>query len=555
MSHLPSCRLAVLGDCATQHLSAALRGYAYERGLALEIFDADYNQILPQIMDTASEMYAFKPDMVLIFMCAESLYKLWCDTPSDNRDAFADEVFSRITGYWSQITASAKVIQFTFAENDDGVFGNFAEESSYIFQLRKLNFLLMSGSGRNVFLVDLCGIQARMGREFLFDHKMYYLAKMPISLAALPIVAKNAVDVILSLLGAAKKCIVLDLDNTLWGGIIGDDGLHGIEIGELGAGQAYSAFQTWLKELKKRGVLLAVCSKNEESAAKEPFEQHSEMILRLEDFAMFVANWNDKAENIRQIQTQLNIGMDSIIFVDDNPFERDLVRSLIPEITVPDLPEDPANYIPFLQSLNLFETTGFSEADAKRTDQYRAEAVRESMRRQFSSYDEYLQSLEMTAVSAPFDAHHAPRIAQLTQRSNQFNLRTIRYTEAEIEAAMKNPDCITLYFTLKDKLSDHGLIGVVIMTKQSGDALFVDTWLMSCRVLKRSMEEFIVNKIMETALIAGFKKVVGEYIPSPKNQLAAEIYEKLGFTREAENIFAAHTENFRGNKTFIVEQI
>jgi len=553
MSNLPGYRLAILGDCATQHLSVALRGYGFEQGIALELFDAAYNQILPQIMDETSEMYAFKPDMVLIFMCAESLYDLWCATPENNRISFADEVFSTIASYWTHLASycNAKIAQFTFAENNDCVFGNLTHSSSYIYQLRKLNLLLMEN--KDVFLVDLCGIQAQTGRNFFFDPKMYYLAKMPISLATLPVVAKNVIDVILSLLGVTKKCIVLDLDNTLWGGIIGDDGLNGIEIGEFGLGRTYTAFQCWLKELKKRGILLAVCSKNEERTAKEPFESHPGMVLRLHDFAMFVANWKDKAENIRQIQTQLNIGMDSIVFIDDNPFERDLVRTLIPEIAVPDLPEDPAEYIPFLQNLNLFETTTFSDADTKRTEQYRAEIGRTAMRQQFASYDEYLQNLEMIGTAAPFDELHAPRIAQLTQRSNQFNLRTIRYTQSEIENVAKND--ITLYFTLRDKLSDHGLIGVVIMKKHDTKTLFIDTWLMSCRVLKRGMEEFIVNKIMETAQMAGFKKVMGEYIPSPKNMMVADIYEKFGFIRESENIFAVDVAGFNSYKTFIKEQI
>ena len=308
-----------------------------------------------------------------------------------------------------------------------------------------------------------------------------------------------------------------------------------------------------MKELKNRGLLLAVCSKNNEPAAKDPFEKHPEMILRLEDFSMFVANWEDKAGNIRSIQKNLNIGMDSLVFLDDNPFERNLVRSMIPEITVPELPEDPALYLQYLRSLGLFETASYSAEDAGRTQQYRQQAERAVFESSFQSYEDYLEGLDMKAVAAPFDPFHYPRIAQLTQRSNQFNLRTVRYTEAEIEALSQDDSHICLYFTLKDKFGDHGLISVVILDKLE-DTLFVSEWLMSCRVLKRGMEEFIINKILQTAADHGFRKVVGEYIPTPKNAMVKDLYEKMGFTRVDENRFEAESAHFQYHKTFITEE-
>jgi len=278
MSNLPQYRLAILGDCATQHITTALKGYACVKNIALNIFDTDYNQILAQAMDSNSEMYLFKPDAVLIYMSVEKLYATWCDTPNSERVTFAETIFSHIQELYGHISSncSAKILQFTFAEYGDLVFGNYSckQTISFIYQLRKLNFLLMNGYAEtgNVFPIDLCGIQACIGRDNFYDPKLYYAAKIPISLAALPVVAANVIDVIQSMIGAVKKCVVLDLDNTLWGGVIGDDGLSGIQIGELGLGYAFSEFQKWLKELKNRGVLLAVCSKNDEATAKEPFE-------------------------------------------------------------------------------------------------------------------------------------------------------------------------------------------------------------------------------------------------------------------------------------------
>lgn len=560
ISALPQYKLAVMGDCATQHLATAIRGYGICCGLGLSVFDADYNQIDAQTMDPASELYEFAPNGVLIQMCTEKLYEKFCSTPLDRRTAFADDTYAHIRSIWSRIGQNSKatVLHCNFPLMDDGAFGQYGNKTadSFLFQQRKLNFLLMEGCQevKNVYLIDLDAIQASFGREKFSDPKLYYIAKMPISMEALPGTAKAVVDMIQALRGAVKKCVVLDLDNTLWGGVIGDDGLSGIQVGELGLGHAFSDFQTWLKELKNRGMLLAVCSKNNEPAAKEPFEKHPEMVLRLEDISMFVANWEDKASNIRNIQKTLNIGMDSLVFLDDNPFERNLVRSLIPEITVPELPEDPALYLQYLRSLGLFEMASYSADDAKRTQQYKEQADRAVFETSFASYDDYLAGLSMQAVAAPFDVFHYPRIAQLTQRSNQFNLRTVRYTEAEIEAVSQDDSHITLYFMLKDKFGDHGLISVVILDKQEDSTLFVSEWLMSCRVLKRGMEEFIVNKIVKTAAEHGFSKVIGEYISTPKNAMVKDLYEKLGFVRVGENRFEAETSTFQYHKTFISEE-
>lgn len=553
----PQYKLAVMGDCATQHLAAAIRGYGVYAGLGLCVFDADYNQIDALVMDERSELYAFEPDAVLLQMCTQKLYEIFCAMPLQDRASFAESVFSRIRGIWQRIHAKTTILQCNFPLLDDGVFGQFGNKTadSFLFQQRKLNYLLMQGcqEAKNVYMIDLDSLQSQLGQTAFSDAKLYYIAKMPICVDALPAVAKRVVDVVQVLRGSIKKCVVLDLDNTLWGGTIGDDGLSGIQIGELGTGHAFSDFQTWLKELKNRGILLAVCSKNNESAAKEPFERHPEMVLQLQDFSVFLANWEDKAGNIRTIQQTLNIGMDSMVFLDDNPFERNLVRSMIPEITVPELPEDPALYLQYLRQLGLFEAASYSAEDSLRTDQYRIQAERSVFEASFLSYEDYLAGLEMKAVAAPFDVFHYPRIAQLTQRSNQFNLRTVRYTEAEIEALAQDDSHICLYFTLQDKFGDHGLISVVVLDKLSQDALFISEWLMSCRVLKRGMEEFVINKILQTAAEQGFRKVIGEYLPTPKNGMVQDLYERMGFTRISENRFEADPAHFPYHKNYISE--
>ena len=556
MSGFASYRMALVGDCATQHIAQAIKGYGYEENLCIELLDTDYNQITAQTADPDSETYRWKPDSVLIVMCSEKLYDSYLEFPLEQRSHFAETKLEEIRSVWSSLRANGqgRILQFNFPENDDRVFGNYSNEtkSSYIRQLRELNLKLMDAAEDfgNIYLIDINSLQSRIGREKLHDPKLYYAAKMPFSTDALVEIAKEVISVIKALRGQVKKCIVLDLDNTLWGGVIGDDGLQGIQIGELGLGQAFQAFQKWLKELSKRGILLTVCSKNDEEKAKEPFLKHPEMVLRLEDIAMFVANWEDKAGNIRRIQETLNLGMDSFVFIDDNPFERNLVRSMIPEITVPELPEDPAEYLSFLQKGNYFETVSFSEADQERTRQYREEANRSSSLQQFSNYEEYLQHLEMVAEAKPFDEFHFPRIAQLSQRSNQFNLRTVRYTEEEVRELAMREDYLTLYFTLRDKFGNHGLISAAILKKEE-KSYFIENWFMSCRVLKRGMEEFIINQMAKAAAEGGAETLVGEYIKTPKNGMVEHIYEKMGFTSVAEQRYSLKLADFKAHETYI----
>lgn len=552
-------RFALLGDCATQLLATAIRGYALEMNLPLRVFEADYDQIDAQLMDTGSEFYAFAPETVLLYRCTEKLYERFVRTPLDARGAFAEAEIEKIRAEWARIHHGTKadVLFFAFLPMDDGVFGSYAlrEGSAFPYQLLKLNFLLAEAAREagNVRLIDLEPIRAHMGCDAFHDPKLYAIAKMPISTQALSAVASRVVDAILARKGRCHKCAIVDLDNTLWGGVIGDDGLEGIQIGELGQGHAFTEFQTWLKELKNRGVMLAVCSKNDEANAKEPFLRHPEMVLKLDDFSAFVANWEDKASNIRRIQKELNIGLDSMVFFDDNPFERNLVRTMLPEVEVPELPEDPAEYTAFARMQNLFDTNSYSDEDRVRTERYLAEKSRTELSAGIDNYDDYLKALGMKAVCAPFDAFHIPRIAQLTQRSNQFNLRTVRYSEQEIEEIAANPRYVTRYYTLRDRFGEHGLIAVVILEKRENE-LFVNEWLMSCRVLKRGMEQFIADSILRAAREAGVARVVGEYIPTPKNAMVKDLYASMGFRPLGDGLYEARVDDYQNHQTFITEE-
>ena len=554
-----SCRLAILGNVSTQFLTTAIRGYAAFEKLPLSVYDADYNQIEAQLLDPSSEVYGFAPDSILIWIGTDKLYEEFLDLSLESRPGFSESIMSKITMYWDLISqhSRANIMQMNFTEIDDKAFGNYSckVDSAFVYQIRKLNYMLAEAMRlrKNVYPIDLLSIQIQLGVSVFYDAPLYYNAKMTVSTDALPYVAKAVVDVQKALTGRINKCVVLDLDNTVWGGVIGDDGMNNIEIGELGRGHVFTDFQRWLKQLKECGIILCVCSKNNEETAKKPFEEHDEMILRLSDIALFVANWDDKASNVRLIQKTLNIGMDSLVFIDDNPFERNLIRQMIPEIEVPELPEDPALYLGYLQEQNYFETASFTGAGSDRTKLYQAEFERTKLMTSFDSLDSYLESLEMIGEAKPFEEQKFSRIAQLTQRSNQFNLRTVRYTDADIQSIANDPDYITLYYTLRDKFGDHGLVGVIIMKKENAEQLFIDTWLMSCRVLKRGMEEYIVNCFMREAKKRGYMRVCGEYIPTQKNTMVKDIYKTMGFEKVSENNYVMDVNKFEPKKNYITE--
>lgn len=565
-------KLAILGDSATQFVAQAIKGLArdYSSLLVSEnlknkldadfnvtIFEADFNQIDQQIFDPSSELYSFEPEYVLIFESTHKLLQKFNKKQPAECVSFAENMLEHTKQLVDSLQqkTKARIIFCNYTEEDDRVFGQYASkvEHSFSYQLRKLNFYTqeLALQTPNLFICDLSTIQNTIGRDKFWAPAIYTNTEMVVSIEALPYFATAVVQIIASFQGIFKKCIILDLDNTLWGGVIGDDGIENIQIGQLGIGKAFTEFQYWIRKLQQRGIIIAVCSKNTESVAKEPFEKHPEMVLHLNDIAVFVANWENKADNIRTIQQVLNIGFDSMVFVDDNPFERNMVRENIPQITVPELPEDPALYLDYLYSLNLFETVSYSGADTKRTEQYQKEAQRLSSRESFTNEDDFLKSLNMVSVTKPFDNFTIPRVSQLSQRSNQFNLRTIRYTEEDVKRIAESNNYLTLSFTLEDKFGDNGLICAVILEKQADNKLFIDTWFMSCRVLKRDVESYVLNAIVELAKQNGFSKIIGEYIPTPKNEMVRDHYKKLGFESFDENQWSLDATNYETKKNYI----
>lgn len=530
-------KLALIGDTATQLLSTAIRGMGVERGYNIDLFEADYNQVERQFQNSSSELHEFDPEIIIVFQSTHKLCELHSGLSQEQQSILADDRISFIMSICENPRFENKrIIYFNYPEIGDTVFGSYSSkvDSSFSFQVRKLNYELMKLSQQypNLFICDISELQNKFGRDFMFAPNIYVSTEMVLSTNSLPYVASRVMDIVCAINGQFKKCLILDLDNTLWGGVIGDDGLEGIQLGHgLGIGKAFTEFQMWIKKLKQRGIIICVASKNNEDVAKEPFEKHPNMILKLNDIAVFQANWETKVDNIRTIQNILNIGFDSMVFLDDNPFERNMVRENIKGITVPELPEDPGKYLEYIYSLNLFETASYSNADKDRTKQYQIESKRVSLSKTFSNEEDFLKSLNMVSKVSGFTKFKIPRVAQLSQRSNQFNLRTIRYTEADVQAMAEDENVIDLCFTLEDKFGDNGLVAVVIMKPLDTEILFVDTWFMSCRVLKRGMENFTLNIMVSKAKQAGYKRIVGEYLPTPKNMMVKSHYENLGFTQ------------------------
>jgi FkbH-like protein len=372
----------------------------------------------------------------------------------------------------------------------------------------------------------------RSGIERWHDPALWHRSKQEIALTAAPLYGDLVGRLLAAKQGRSFKCLVLDLDNTIWGGVIGDDGLEGIVLGQGDPlGEAYVAFQEFARELSRRGIVLAVCSKNDEANALEPFDKHPEMVLRRPDIVSFVANWSDKPTNIRAIAQELNVGLDSLVFLDDNPFERNFVRKELPMVAVPEVADDPAYYARAIADAGYFEGLSITDEDRERTSQYQGNKARDALRRSSATnLEDYLRGLEMRLVWKRFDRLGLQRIVQLINKSNQFNLTTRRYTEEDVLSVMADPAAFGLQLRLLDRFGDNGVIAIVVGRLQPTDRdIVIDTWLMSCRVLGRQVEPTTLNLIAQEARKLDARRIVGEYLPTSKNGMVKDHYERLGF--------------------------
>ena len=527
-------KLAILGGFTTHQLRDLVELYLFAAGVSVEIYESDYGVFRQEILDPSSALYEFAPNVVFLATHWRNIGHLPALSDSPRRVGDLLEAEYRD---WSQLWQTvhdrlgSQVLQNNFDAPPWRALGN--HEMRHTAALARfiadLNGLLMERAPSFVTIHDVDAIASNAGRRAWGDERFFLHAKMPCAPEHLVDYAHSVTSLLAAQRGLSRKCLVLDLDNTLWGGVVGDDGLGGIRVGEGDAeGEAYLSFQRYVKALRMRGVILAVCSKNEERTAREVFEQRPDMILKLDDISCFVANWTDKATNLRSIAKQLNIGLDALVFVDDNPAERSIVRQLVPEVAVPEVSGDPIDFVVALERHRYFQVATLGAEDFKRTEYYRANAQRAEIEAAAGGIDEFLRSLDMTSVIGPIQATTLERSTQLINKSNQFNLTTRRRNLAEVQALVRSPDWVTTTVTLVDRFGDNGLISVVLGHAQQ-DVLEIDTWVMSCRVLKRGVERFLLNYLCEVARERGLKCIRGEYIPTARNDLVRNHYAELGF--------------------------
>ena len=522
-------RIAVLGGSTTANFIDCLEVFLLDCGIAPRFYESEYNKYYEDAVFGNPELDEFQPEIVIVYTTnCNLLYD------SSDKEKYIQIAESLQTRY------NCVVIQnnFDYPQVRSMGPGELMDSNGKIRYINKLNLELLeySDEHKGYYVHDINTLSASLGLDRWHNRVQYYSYKIAIATAVIPYVSYNVCRLVRSILGKSKKCLVTDLDNTLWGGVIGDVGVDGIALGhETPKAQSYFEVQQYLLDLKKRGVILAVCSKNDEVNAKRGFA-HPDSVLKVDDFAVFVANWENKDRNLAYIAKELNIGIDSLVFLDDNPAEREIVRQSLPEVTV--LEVDAANPYTYIQAIadsGVFDTISVSDDDLKRSANYEKKSKEKELEKLAVSYDDFLESLEMKAEIKAFEPVYYERISQLTNKSNQFNLTTLRCTIADITKFSEDDKYITLYGRLTDKFGDNGLVSVVVAERTKDDEADIILWLMSCRVLKRNMEYEMFNQLVQQCMNKGIKKLNGFYYPTAKNTMVEDFYDKLGFCEECKN--------------------
>ncbi len=536
-------RIAILGGSTTHDIREMLELFLLNAGIEPVFYESEYNQYWQDVMFDNPEFTEFHPDLIFIHTSTRNIKDFpRMQDSAEEIDALLENVYAPFAQMWDKIadTCQCPVIQNNFELPWYRLMGNleFANPHGRIHFINRLNekFAQYAGTHKNFYINDIHYLASCYGLQKWADPFYWHMYKYACAVLAIPELAYNVANIVKSIYGKNQKALVLDLDNTLWGGVVGDDGADNIEIGqETSMGQLYSEFQEYVKAHKDLGILLTVNSKNDEENALAGLGR-PDSVLKPEDFLVIKANWENKDRNIVEIARELNIGTDSLVFVDDNPAERHIVQTQAPEVKVPEM-EDVVHFITTLDRAGYFEVTGISEDDLKRNDMYKANMERKKQEAGFESYDDYLLSLDMDAQIAPFAPMYMARIAQLTNKSNQFNLTTRRCSQADIEGFAGNPDYITLYGKLNDKFGDNGVVSVVFGHQDEGDeTLFhIDLWLMSCRVLKRDMEFAMMDELVSKCRDRGIGRIKGYYYPTAKNGMVKDFYGKQGFTKTGED--------------------
>lgn len=534
-------KVAILGGATTNILKDALEVFLKALGFAPSFYESEYNRYFEEAVYDNSNLLNFNPDIIYIHTTTLDIDSFpSANATKEDVDDLLNKQLDKYKLMWEKLKQIP--VKYIFQNNFPllpyRTLGNLevshhAGKTNFI---NKFNQTLLASLGeqKNVHLFDLSYIASTWGLTKWYDSSQWYSSKYPYSLEATIFVAKKFSLWLSSFFGKAKKCLVLDLDNTLWGGVIGDDGVQGILLGEdTPAGQAYCQFQSYLRELKNRGVILAICSKNDISNVQEGLN-HPDSLLKIDDFASVQASWGPKTEGIKNIANELNIGLDSLVFVDDNPAERELIRLQLPMVAVANINDDVTNFIPTLDELFFFETPHLDKEDINKNFRYQQNKERELFSSQFSSYHDFLKSLKMQAEMGPFTPLYLERITQLFNKTNQFNLTMKRVTSLEVEDWMNSKKHITLYSKLQDQFGDNGLVSAMV-GEIDNHQLNISMWVMSCRVFKRDLEFAMFNSLKEICLKQGITSIKGCYTPGPKNHIVKNLYQELGFNKTNDN--------------------
>lgn len=530
-------RIAVLGGSTTAEVVDQLEIFLLARGIQPVFYQSEYNKYYEDALFPDAQLKNFQPDLVYLHTSAMNISQF--PGVSDNSDSVEQLLANQLAHFQSVWDGIAQhlhcpIIQNNFELPWQRPLGNLdgsdvRGRSRFVAQLNE-RFANAAAQRADLYIHDIHYLSARLGIDNWFSPRLWYLYKYALAMEMIPQLACHLSALMASVWGKSRKCLVLDLDNTLWGGVIGDDGLEGIQIGtESAEAEAYADFQRYIAQLKQRGIILAVCSKNDAVNAQSGFA-HPDSVLALADFAAFKANWEPKPQNVEAVAADINIGLDSLVFVDDNPAERDIVQAQLPVVAVPDIGSDVTEFVRILDRAALFESAAITADDLQRSGQYQGNVQRAAQQAQFASYDDFLKSLDMTADIQAFNTLYMERITQLINKTNQFNLTTKRFTQTEVEQMAANDACITLYGRLQDKFGDNGLIAVVAGEIKK-DELHLHLWLMSCRVLKRGMEMAMFEQLCQRARTKGVKKIIGVYLPTAKNAMVKNLYGELGFTK------------------------
>ncbi|MBT3318869.1 MAG: HAD-IIIC family phosphatase [Clostridia bacterium] len=533
-------KIAILGGSTTHDIAACLELFLLDHGIKPTFYESEFGQYWQDAMFGSETLDSFAPDVIYI----HTSYRNIADFPTINDseqeiDDILIEQYRHFTDMWATLRGKfhCTIIQNNFEMPFFRLLGNKDASdphgrTNYLSRLNSM-FYEYANSTDDFYINDINYLSASYGLQKWSDTFFWHMYKYSLAVPAIPHLAHNIANIIKSLYGKNKKSLVLDLDNTLWGGVVGDDGVQGIQIGhETPMGQVYSEFQEYAKAHKDLGVLLCVNSKNDHENAMEGLN-HPEGTLKPDDFIVIKANWENKDQNIVDIANELNILPESLVFIDDNPVEREIVKAQVDGVNVPSV-GSVETFINIIDKSGFFEVTNFSDDDKGRNDMYVANAKRAALNKTYENYEDYLSSLEMSATIADFETIYVPRITQLTNKSNQFNLTTKRYSQSEIESVMDGDNYIGLYGKLSDKFGDNGLVSIVIGRVQE-TALHIELWLMSCRVLKRNMEDAMMDELICRAKQRGIETIIGYYYKTAKNNMVSSFYERFGFAKTSEN--------------------